>query len=194
MLILASSSPRRRELLQSLGLKFRVQVKPVAEDFPPGMEPGAAVELLSQRKARAVAAETEEGLVIGADTVVVYNNKILGKPASERQAKEMLTVLQGTSHYVYSGVAVVDARSGKTAVTHQCTKVSFKPMTEEEIDNYVSTGEPMDKAGAYAAQGIAAVFIAGIEGCYFNVVGLPIERLAYLLKKFDYDVLNEVIR
>ncbi|MBO8137255.1 MAG: septum formation inhibitor Maf [Desulfotomaculum sp.] len=192
MLVLASSSPRRRELLQSLGLNFEVRVKPVSEDFPSGMEPGAVVEILSERKARAVAEELDDGLVIGSDTVVTYNNKILGKPQNEGQAKEMLRTLQGSSHYVYSGVAVIDAASGKTEVTHQRTRVKMKNMTEDEIESYVSTGEPMDKAGAYAIQGIASIFIEEIEGCYFNVVGMPLERLAYLLKKFNYDILKNI--
>ncbi|MEG6614886.1 Maf family protein [Peptococcaceae bacterium 1198_IL3148] len=192
MLILASSSPRRRELLQSLGLKFEVAVKPVSEAVPAEMAPGAVVELLSLRKAQTVAAEREAGLVIGSDTVVVHNGQILGKPQDHHHAKEMLTKLQGSAHYVYSGVAIVDAATGNQQVTHQRTKVFLNPMTTTEIEAYVSTGEPMDKAGAYAIQGVASIFVAGIEGCYFNVVGLPLERLAYLLKKMNYHVLDNV--
>lgn len=192
MLILASSSPRRKELLQSLGLKFEVAVKPVSEEVTAAMDPGAVVEMLSLRKAQAVARTREHGLVIGSDTVVVHNGEILGKPENAQHAKEMLVKLQGNAHYVYSGVAIIDATTGKQEVTHQKTKVILKSMTTAEIEAYVSTGEPMDKAGAYAIQGVASIFVAGIEGCYFNVVGLPLERLADLLKKMNYDVLSNV--
>jgi septum formation protein len=192
VLILASSSPRRKELLQSLGLKFEVAVKPVSEEVTAAMDPGAVVEMLSLRKAQAVARTREHGLVIGSDTVVVHNGEILGKPENAQHAKEMLVKLQGNAHYVYSGVAIIDATTGKQEVTHQKTKVILKSMTTAEIEAYVSTGEPMDKAGAYAIQGVASIFVAGIEGCYFNVVGLPLERLADLLKKMNYDVLSNV--
>lgn len=190
-LILASSSPRRRELLQNLGLDFEVVIEPVSEDIPQGLEPAKAVEILAERKARAVAKQRNEGLVIGSDTIVVYQNKILGKPQNEAHAREMLITLQGKCHFVYSGLAVIDCQSGKSAVTHQCTKVKFKPLSEDEIDAYIATGEPYGKAGAYAIQGLGAIFVAGIDGCYSNVVGLPLERLAYLLKKFNYDVLKK---
>ncbi|MTI81535.1 MAG: septum formation protein Maf [Firmicutes bacterium] len=193
MLVLASTSPRRRELLQGLGIDFKIQVKDVPENFPPGMKASRVVELLSERKARAVAVELNEGLVIGSDTIVTYNDEILGKPEDSGHAKEMLKKLQGTYHYVYSGVAVINAFSGKVAVSHQCTRVKIKPLTDNEIDKYIASGEPKGKAGAYAIQGIASLFIEGIEGCYFNVVGLPIKRLADLLKEFDYDVLESVV-
>lgn len=192
MLILASSSPRRKELLQSLGLPFVVDVKPVKEDVPADLEPAAVVEMLALQKAQAVADNHEKGLIIGADTVVVRDDEILGKPHDQQQAQDMLKKLQGTAHYVYSGVAVVNALNGSSVVTHQRTKVFLKPMGDEEIARYVATGEPLDKAGAYAIQGIAAIFVEKIEGCYFNVVGLPLYCLSHLLKKMDYHVLNHV--
>ena len=191
MLILASSSPRRRELLDSLGLSFEVIIKPVSEDVPPGTAPYRVVEMLAERKARAVADERSQGLVIGSDTIVAYQNKILGKPRNEAHAREMLHMLQGSSHDVYSGLAVIDCQSKKTIVTYQRTKVKFKSLTADEIDAYIASGEPFGKAGAYAIQGLASVFIEGIEGCYSNVVGLPLKCLADVLKKFDYDVLNK---
>lgn len=192
MLILASSSPRRKELLHSLGLPFVVDVKPIKEDVPADLEPAAVVEMLSLQKAQAVAVNHKKGLIIGADTVVVWDDEILGKPHDQQQAREMLKKLQGTVHYVYSGVAVVNALNGSSVVTHQRTKVFLKPMGDEEINRYVATGEPMDKAGAYAIQGIAAIFVEKIEGCYFNVVGLPLNSLAHLLKQMDYHVLDHV--
>lgn len=193
MLILASTSPRRRELLQSLGLSFTVDAQHTEENVPAGLAPGVVVEMLALRKAQAVAdTKKYDGLIIGADTIVVHNGEILGKPAGEKHAKEMLEKLQGDEHYVYSGVAVVNAQNGHAEVTHQKTKVILNPISPEEIEAYVATGEPMDKAGAYAIQGIASIFVAGIEGCYFNVVGLPLERLAYLLKKMGYNVLSNI--
>ena len=192
MLILASSSPRRKELLQGLGLPFVVEVKTVKEDVPADTEPAAVVEMLALRKAQAVAANHKNGLIIGADTVVVCHDEILGKPRDQQQAKGMLKKLQGTDHHVYSGVAVVNALNGSSVVTHQQTKVFLQPMSDEVIARYVATGEPLDKAGAYAIQGIAAIFVEKIEGCYFNVVGLPINSLAHLLKKMDYHVLDNI--
>lgn len=189
ILILASSSPRRRELLLNLGLKFEVEIMPVPEHIPPGMKPDAVVKLLSEKKARAVAAKRTTGLVIGSDTIVVWDHQILGKPAGEQEAEEMLDKLQGSSHYVYSGVAVIDAASDKIIVDYRRTKVTFKSMSVNEIKAYVSSGESLDKAGAYGIQGRAAVFIEGIEGCYFNVMGLPLECLATILKSFNYDIL-----
>lgn len=193
-LILASASPRRREMLKNIGLQFEVQTKNVPEDLPLGIKPGEAVELLAVQKARAVADDRDSGLVIGCDTVVVSNGEILGKPQDIKHAKEMLCSLQGGSHQVYTGIVVIDAATGKTITDHQCTKVHFKSLTEEEIDRYVASGEPMDKAGAYGVQGIAAIFITGVEGCYHNVVGLPLERLAEILKEFDYHVLHNIAR
>lgn len=194
MLILASSSPRRQDLLNSLGLSFEVIIKPVSEDVPPDTEPYRVVELLAERKARAVADERSLGLVIGSDTIVAYQNKILGKPKDEAHAREMLHMLQGSTHDVYSGVAVIDCQTKRTIVTHQRTKVKFKSLSADEINTYIASGEPFGKAGAYAIQGLASVFIEGIEGCYSNVVGLPLERLADVLKRFDYNVLNESSR
>ncbi|WP_031513151.1 Maf family protein [Desulfofalx alkaliphila] len=192
-LILASQSPRRREMLQRLGLDFEVQVASVEEIVPSGLKPAEVVEHLAALKARAVAGLRDEGLVIGSDTVVVKDGVILGKPANEEEAKEMLRRLQGTSHRVYSGVAVVNAGDGSSITGHRCTKVTFKPLSQREIEQYIATGEPMDKAGAYGVQGVASIFITAIEGCYHNVVGMPLELLAELLKKFNYNLLDNIV-
>lgn len=153
------------------------------------MNPSDMVEMLAARKARAVAALLDDGIVIGADTVVVLDNQALGKPADLNDAVEMLRRLQGKSHEVYTGVALADAGRRKIITDHAKTRVYFKPLQEAEIRKYVSTGEPLDKAGAYAVQGLAAMFITRLEGCYTNVVGLPLAKLADMLQEFGYRVL-----
>lgn len=188
-IILASSSPRRWELLKQIGLEFRTLVYPVDETPPKGVSPSELVELLAERKASAVAGILDEGLIIGADTVVVCQGEVLGKPSDEEDAARMLRRLQGTAHEVYTGVALVDAARGKSLIGHEKTRVYFRPLDEDEIRRYTATGEPMDKAGAYAVQGLASIFISGLEGCYFNVVGLPLARLSNMLKEFGYNVL-----
>ncbi|SHE52867.1 septum formation protein [Desulforamulus putei DSM 12395] len=187
-IILASASPRRQELLANLGLEFEVRVSEVDETLAENMPAAQLVEKLAERKASAVAAQCTRGLVIGADTIVVLGDKPLGKPANREEAVQMLKSLQGRSHEVYTGLAVIDATTGQSVVTHQVTAVRFKPLTLEQIERYVDTGEPMDKAGAYAVQGKAAVFIEGIRGCYFNVVGLPVAKLADILKMFGVEI------
>ncbi len=189
---LASSSPRRRMLLEQLGLPFTVVVPRVQEEVEEGLPPHHLVEMLALRKAKAVAPSIPRGVVVAADTVVVWERKILGKPADAREAGEMLSLLSGNEHEVFTGVAVMEKPSGRRVVTHERTLVKFRPLSKEEIDKYVATGEPLDKAGAYAAQGLGAIFIAGIKGCYFNVVGLPLARLALVLKEFGVDPLEYV--
>ncbi|MDI6710546.1 MAG: Maf family protein [Thermoanaerobacterales bacterium] len=193
-LILASSSPRRRELLKGLGLDFTVFACDVDESIDAGGAPAPQVEALALRKARAVAGRLDCGLVIGADTVVVLGGRILGKPADAREAAAMLRDLEGASHEVYTGVAVVEAGSGRAVVDHERTVVRFRSLTEAEIAAYVATGEPLDKAGAYGIQGIGAFLVAGIEGCYTNVVGLPLGRLTELLRVFGCDLLARAAR
>lgn len=192
MLILASSSPRRKELLQSLGLLFEVDVRPVKEDVATVTDPGAVVKMLALRKAQAVAAHHQGGLVIGADTMVVKDGLMLGKPRDRSQAHQMLQKIQGAAHHVYSGVAVVNALDGSYTVDYRRTKVFLQPISDDDIARYLATGEPMDKAGAYAIQGIAAIFVEKISGCYFNVVGLPLNCLAGLLNEMGYPVLKNI--
>ncbi|MBC7105532.1 MAG: septum formation inhibitor Maf [Firmicutes bacterium] len=188
-IVLASASPRRRALLRQLGLPFRVVPSRVREEVPAGLAPGARVERLAELKARDVAARVRRGLVIGADTVVVVDGRVLGKPADPADAEVMLALLQGRWHEVYTGVAVAAAGGERALVAHERTCVAFKPLDPERIRRYVGTGEPLDKAGAYAIQGRAAAFVAGIRGCYSNVVGLPLGRLADLLEEFGVRVI-----
>lgn len=187
---LASTSPRRRELMEQLGLRFDIISRPVDETVAEDMEPAGLVEALSARKALAVSRELSQGLVIGSDTVVVWRGKIMGKPSDETDALRMLRCLQGSEHYVYSGLAVVDATDGRMVCTHERTRVIFRPVGDDELKLYVNSGEPMDKAGSYAIQGLGAVFVSGIEGCYANVVGLPLFKLASVFKCFGVNVLE----
>ena len=178
-IILASASPRRREILTTLGIPFRVVVSDADETLAAGIAPAEAVETLAARKAAAVAALCgADETILAADTVVAIDGEILGKPADEADAASMLRRLSGRAHTVYTGVAL--RRGGELRVAHEATRVRFAALTEADIASYIATGEPMDKAGAYAIQGRAARFIEGIEGDYFNVVGLP-GRLVWVM-------------
>ncbi|MDN5344745.1 MAG: nucleoside triphosphate pyrophosphatase [Clostridia bacterium] len=187
-LILASASPRRRELLARLGLGFTIQPSEVDESGYRDLPPADKVEALALAKARAVAATAEGALVIGADTVVVLQGQVLGKPASAAEAVAMLEFLSGRTHTVYTGVAVVRAPAGPAAAAHACTEVTFRQLSSAIIAAYVASGEPMDKAGAYGIQGRGALLVAGINGDYFNVVGLPLVKVAELLEQFGVNV------
>lgn len=184
-IILASASPRRKELLAQIGLDFQVVVSDV-EEIITKTAPAEIVEELSCQKAEAVLRSLpadKEVLVIGADTIVAYGQQILGKPGSEEEAVEMLSMLQGNTHEVYTGVTLlhrkanVDGAGVEQKTFHEATKVHFYPMSSVEIEGYVNTKDPMDKAGAYGIQGFCARYISGIEGDYNNVVGLPVGRL-----------------
>lgn len=171
MLVLASASPRRRELLLNAGIAFTVRAADVDESVLPGEDAVSHVRRLATAKAMAVAASPAD-LVLGADTTVCLDGAILGKPASASEAKLMLKVLSGKTHEVHTGICL---RYGiRTVVDIATTRVTFLSMTEQDIDEYVRSGEPMDKAGAYGIQGLASRYVQGIEGCYFNVVGLPV--------------------
>lgn len=183
-IILASASPRRRELLQQMGFtEFSVIPAKGQEVIDPALSPEKLVESLALQKASEVAANAApQDIVIGADTIVVLDGKVLGKPANQAAAFKMLCALSTRRHTVYTGVAVV--RGDKVMVSHEATQVRFCDLTEHEILDYIATGEPMDKAGAYGIQGRGALFIEGIQGDYFNVVGLPICRLGRMLAGF----------
>lgn len=185
-MILASGSPRRKELLQMLEVPFEVLVSDTKEVITKN-EPAEVTKELSYQKAMAVAGQVEEGIIIGADTVVSIDGKILGKPADKEEAREMIYKLQGKSHMVYTGVTVIAKSDDMVSASSfaEGTKVNVAPMTENEIEAYISTEEPYDKAGAYGIQGLFGKFIEGIEGDCFNVVGLPVHRLYEELKKFD---------
>lgn len=188
-IILASASPRRRELLEQGGIPFTV-IPSQAEEKITTEQPGQAVEELSYLKCSDIYEKSlGDVLVIGADTVVASEGKILGKPSSQKDAVKMLQSLQGRKHEVYTGVTIM-AREGnenRKKTFHEKTKVVFYPMSDEEIRSYVNTGEPMDKAGAYGIQGKSAVFIKEISGDYNNVVGLPLARLYQELKNMGIE-------
>ncbi|ATF12408.1 septum formation inhibitor Maf [Brevibacillus sp. HB1.2] len=188
-LILASSSPRRRELLQALGLSFTVITSDVDETTAEHLSASEVVEELSLRKAKEVASRLTEGVVLGSDTVVVLDGQILGKPVDEMDAYRMLSMLQGQEHTVYSGVALIDVETGRAEVSHSLTHVRIRALTEQEIKSYIATGEPMDKAGSYAIQGIGATIVEGITGDYFTVVGLPLGLTSTLLTRFGMPIL-----
>ena len=188
-LFLASSSPRRHELLARLGLAFEVFVRPVDESGYGHLEPGARVEKLAGAKALAVAAELAGGLVLGADTLVACGGLVLGKPSTPAGARDMLRLLSGRRHRVYTGVALVDVDDGRMETAHAETSVVLRTMDEGELDRYVATGEPLDKAGAYAVQGLGSVFVTAVEGSYSNVVGLPLHLVAEMLHRFGMEVI-----
>jgi len=179
MIILASSSPRRRELLSMIGLDYRIEVSGEEEIQPHGLPPEEFVKTLALQKAQPVAELHPHDCVVGADTIVFLDGEILGKPHTPEVAKAFLARMQGKQHVVYTGVAVL--KDGHADVRHCETRVTFSPMTEREIDAYVATGEPLDKAGAYGVQGPGGVFVERVEGNYFNVIGLPLPMLYRML-------------
>lgn len=196
-IVLASASPRRRELLSQVGIIF--EVKPASgEERITSTEPSKVVEELSCQKTMftAHALEKEQAddladiLVIGADTIVSYEGKILGKPSDSKAAVDMLSMLQGNTHQVYTGVTVLvrEEESWKVHTFHECTDVIFYPVTQEEITEYVNSKDPMDKAGSYGIQGAWGAYVKGIRGDYNNVVGLPVARLIYETKKLGINL------
>ena len=180
--ILASGSPRRRELLHYIYDDFAVLTADVDETAPSGIDAYALPEYLSKIKCAAVAQNNENRLVIGADTVVICNGAVFGKPKSEQDAYNMLKSLSGTAHDVVTGCTI--ALHGQYRTFSQKTAVRFYPLSNDEIRRYIQTGEPMDKAGAYGIQGYGSLLIEGIDGDYFNVVGLPVARLKREIERF----------
>lgn len=179
-IILASESPRRRELLTLIGLDFTVITSHVEECPPADATPDETVRELSRQKAQAVALLHPDDCIIGADTIVDLDGEILGKPHTPENAKRFLTRMQGRSHTVYTGVTVITP--GRVDVRHATTEVTFAPMTEHEIDWYVGTNDPLDKAGAYGVQGPFGMFVERIDGNYFNVIGMPLPLLYRMLR------------
>lgn len=182
-IILASQSPRRRELMEMLHIPYEAIVSEVEEIVPDDIAPGALVETLAHQKAQAVSLQYPEACVIGADTIVYIDEEIVGKPKDDADAQRILTKLAGRSHDVYTGVAVLTPKGAE--VRHDVTHVTFAPMTQQEIDWYVGTGEPRDKAGAYGIQGPGGVFVDCVEGNYFTVIGLPLPLLYRMLKNAE---------
>lgn len=187
-LILASQSPRRKELLGLLGLPFEIQVPCADETMVPGADPAQQVAEVSQRKALATAANPED-VVIAADTIVVCDGEILGKPKNEEDACRMLQMLSGRSHQVMTGLTV--RRGSRMESCTEITQVYFRDLSSREILRYVKTGEPMDKAGAYGIQGGAAVFAQKLSGDYYNVVGLPVCRLSQMLRAMAPELMED---
>ena len=189
-LVLASQSPRRRHLLDQLGLTFSVQPSEAEEIWPDGLPPQEAVEALALQKASPVAAANPEALTLGADTIVVLDEEVLVKPADASEACAMLRRLSGATHTVFTGIALVHPASGRRVTTHEATAVTFAPLRAEEIRAYVASGSPLDKAGAYGIQDDhGALFVRRIEGDYYTVVGLPLHRLYRTLQAEFADLL-----
>ncbi len=183
-LILASASPRRSEILKKAGYDFQVIPSCADENISPvPSSPALFVEKLAHLKAQEVFSRHQDACVIGADTVVVLDGNILGKPKNEDDAFSMLKSLSGNTHTVYTGVSVI--KRDKTVTFHEASRVTFNTLTDEEIKSYIATNEPMDKAGSYGIQGYGAVFVSHIDGCYFNIMGLPISKLYNVLKQFQ---------
>ncbi|EEG78148.1 Maf family protein [Dethiobacter alkaliphilus] len=186
-LILASASPRRAQLLQQIGLKFAVKVSGVDENENE-KDPARLAKRLALNKANAVAMQLTQGIIIAADTVVCIDGKLLGKPKDSMEAKEMLRSLSGRTHHVLTGVAVIDSENHRTLDHVETTAVKMRHLREEEIDGYVQSGEPFDKAGGYGIQGKAAIFVEKLDGCYFNVVGLPLSALCLMLEEMGVQI------
>ena len=182
-LILASASPRRSELLRNAGIPFTMEPAHIAERPVPGEQPLQYAQRLSRDKARAIFERHSDNVVLGADTVVVVDDHLLEKPADRKDASRMLRLLSGRVHQVITGVCLVADRYEQTEA--EITEVLFSPLSESEIAGYVETGEPMDKAGAYAIQGLASRWVERIDGCYFNVVGLPVPRVYRMMRALE---------
>lgn len=178
-LILASTSPRRKELLQKLNIPFTTFSPNVDESVNQNLPPEEIVMLLSSRKANVAAQQFPSSTIIAADTIVVSDEKILGKPNSRKEAKQMLCSLSGKRHFVYTGVTLINKQHAERF--YEKTAVDFWPLTDQEIEKYLDSGEPFDKAGAYGIQGVGSLFVKSIHGDYYSVVGLPISRLFRLL-------------
>ena len=189
-IILASASPRRKELLELIGLEFEVIPSCIDENIENKTFSTKLIENLAAEKAGDIANRTTiPSIIIGSDTVVIINDKILGKPKDKKDAFNMLKMLSNNTHHVISAIAVVDTETGTTLKDSVTSDVSFKELSDEEINAYIETGEPMDKAGAYAIQGLASMFVKSINGCYSNIVGISVFKLTEMLKEFGVKLL-----
>jgi septum formation protein len=183
-LILASSSPRRAQLLKLIGLEFEIIDSKFNERDEVYTIPEVHVLELAEKKARKVAENINDAIIVGADTIVVLNNHMLGKPRTANEAREMLRTLSGKTHTVYTGLAIVDKPSEEMVSDYQRTRVTFRELNDREIEQYVKTKNPMDKAGAYGIQDQSAVFVSKIEGCFYNVMGFPLAKFYQTLQTF----------
>ena len=182
-IILASKSPRRREILENTKVRFSVKESQIDEIIKVNESPKETVMRLAYEKALEVANSNKDSLVIGADTIVVINEQILGKPKNEEEAYNMIKLLSGKTHYVITGFALINLSLNKKVIDCEVSQVTFKELSEECIKDYINTKESLDKAGAYGIQGYGGAFIEGINGCYYNVVGLPLNLLNKMLRK-----------
>ena len=187
-IVLASGSPRRKEILEKTELSFTVDPSNYEEDMNQDLEPKELVKVLSLGKAKDVAKRHKNAVIIGADLIISFKGNVLGKPQTKEKAIEMLTQLSGNTHSAISGFTIIDTETGKVVSDALETKIRFKELTQEEIKKYVDTGEPLDKAGAYAIQGKGKEFIKNIKGDYYNVMGLPLDSIITKLKEFDVSV------
>lgn len=194
-MILASASPRRQKLLKELGADIIVRPARVDEGDCGSGDPAIVSKLLAEKKALWVSARIpprhKGRIILGADTVVAYRHHVLGKPADENDARRMIRLLSGQWHQVYTGLCVYDPREQIKITGHQMTRVKFRRLSQQKIDEYVSTGEPMDKAGAYGIQGLGSLLVERIDGCYFNVMGLPLVKLDMMLKKIGHKLCSK---
>ncbi len=191
-IILASRSPRRSALLRQMGFQFEIRSKEISESSVMVTDPIDRVIQLSRKKAEAVLVEVEDGLIVGADTIVCIDKKIFGKPKSPKEAKSMLQSLSGKTHEVFTGFTILET-GGRSVSDYEMTRVTFRKLDGWEIDDYVNSGEPLDKAGAYGIQDSSGLFVDRIEGCFYNVVGFPLTRFYEALKKlFDREIIQEL--
>lgn len=187
--ILASTSPRRAEILSKTNLQFDIVKCDYEEDMSLPLKPVELAEFLALGKAESVAADYEKSIIIAADTFIIFEGKILGKPLSGQNVRDTLSALSGKINHIITGVAIIDTSNNSIKKFHCITKVYMKELLADTIEAYLCTGEPLDKAGSYALQGLGSVLIEKIEGDFFNAMGLPLSKLADVLKEFDIDVL-----
>lgn len=187
-IILASGSPRRKELLSQIGLKFDIAQSDYEEDMTKNLTSHKLAKKLAYGKAKDVAQKIKSGVVIGCDTFIEYKKRKIGKPKSKDEARSILRSISGQAIKIYSGIAIIDKDNGKKRVDYEMTKVKIKKLSLGEIEDYIKTGEPMDKAGAFAIQGRGAIFIEKIDGCYSNVIGLPLYKLYINLQKLNIEI------
>jgi len=190
-IILASTSPRRRMLLQQIGIKFKIVKSNYQEDMTLNKKPEELSKYLALGKAKDVASKLKTGIVIGADTFLSYKGKLLGKPKNKKDAKRILKLISNKTLVVYSGIAIIDIKKKKTVTDSVKTFIKIKKLSDKDIDNYVSSGEPLDKAGAIGIQEKGAIFVEKINGCYFNIVGLPLFKLYKNLEKFGVNIFEK---
>lgn len=187
-IILASTSPRRKELLRQIGLAVTVMPSDFEEDMSLNLSDAELAKTLALGKAKSVAKRLKKGVVIGSDTFIVFKKERIGKPKDKNDARKILKTLSGKTMKIYSGLAVIDLEKKKEFTDCEITELKLKKLSKKEIENYIKTGEPLDKAGAFAIQGRGAVFIQKINGCYSNVIGLPLYKLYLILQKSGIDI------